>query len=131
MPSLLSISRIPAFVVVAAAGLACTGAVLSDVGKSLKEVADAYHYGPPLKVADLADGRREFQWEMRESMVVRRLASPYAGVDVFAPPGATVAADPNVTPLKPDCIYRVYAKWTAEKSDWLIVDIRKPDITCV
>lgn len=118
-------------VVVAAAGVVMLGGAGFLAGKSLRKEAKDYHYGPPLSVADQPDGRRVFKWEMRQSMVVRRSASPYAAVDVFAAPGGALSPDPAAKPLTPDCIFTVTARWDQAKSDWLVVEAKKPDITCV
>ncbi|CAN5157165.1 hypothetical protein BH11PSE2_BH11PSE2_21280 [soil metagenome] len=117
--------RLITVVVLALPGLAL--AAQPDVGKSLQTVAKAYHYGPPLKVADLEDGRRLFQWEMRHSMVIPR-KSTYGEEGVYAAPGVALAPDPAPLPV---CVYSVYARWTADKQAWLVTDIRKPNITCV
>jgi hypothetical protein len=125
------IGRALAVGLVGAAGMVMLGGAGFLAGKSLRKEAKDYHYGPPLSVADQPDGRRVFKWEMRQSMVVRRSASPYAAVNVFAAPGTPVAADPSVSPLTSDCIYTITARWDRAKADWLIVEARKPDITCV
>lgn len=125
------IGRALALGLLAAAGAVMLGGAAFLAGKSLRKEAKDYHYGPPLSVADQQDGRRVFKWEMRQSMVVRRTASPYAAVDVFAAPGARLTPDPAVTPLTPDCIFTVTARWDERKSDWLVVEAKKPDITCV
>ena len=118
-------------IAVAAAGAVMLGGAGFLAGKSLRKEAKDYHYGPPFSVADQPDGKRVFKWEMRQSMVVRRSASPYAAVDVFAAPGTAVTPDPAVAPPTPDCIFTVTARWDAGKSDWLVVEAKKPDITCV
>ena len=118
-------------VAVAAIGLTMLGGAGFLAGKSLRKEAKDYHYGPPLSVADQPDGKRVFKWEMRQSMVVRHSASPYAAVDVFAAPGAVLTPDPAAAQLTPDCIYTITARWDQAKSDWLVVEAKKPDITCV
>jgi hypothetical protein len=111
--------------------IACASQIMQRyVGKDVREIV--IDYGPPANAFDMGDGRRAFQWVMRNSQTMPVVATTTGTVSAY---GNMAWVNSNTTisggqTINSQCVYTLFARWNEGANGWTVTEFRRPNLMC-